>query len=282
MNTLYIVSTPIGNLEDISARALRILQEVKLIAAEDTRRTKKLLDRYEIKTPLTSYYDHNKGYKLQHVMTALEEGDLALVSDAGTPGLNDPGYRLVREALDAGHKVCPIPGPSAPIAALVVSGLPTDQFLYLGYLPRNQNERKKFIEEISSEPYTLILFESPHRLQAAISDLFEILGDRGVSVACEMTKMYEDYFRGTLNGAQEYFQHEPIRGEYTLVVAGKTLSDRPWEEEQLRLALIDALAGEQTSTQIARDIAKISHWPRRKVYDLLVSLQSGKNRSGTN
>ena len=274
MNTLYVVSTPIGNLEDISARAIRVLKDVKLIAAEDTRRTKKLLDRYEINTPMTSYYDHNKGYKTDKVMLALADRDVALVSDAGTPGLNDPGYRLVREALDAGHRVCPIPGPSAPIAALVVSGLPTDQFLYLGYPPRNKNERKKFIQKISTEQYTMILLESPHRLKATIKDLFDILGDREVSVACEMTKMYEEYFRGTLSDAQEYYLNEPIRGEYTLVIAGKSKSTEPWTEAKLRLALNEALAGDDSITQISRDFARMSNWPRRKVYDLLVSMRS--------
>jgi 16S rRNA (cytidine1402-2'-O)-methyltransferase len=146
--------------------------------------------------------------------------------------------------------------------------------LYLGYPPRNKNERKKFIEKISTEPYTLILLESPHRLLATIKDLLDILGDREISVACEMTKMYEDYFRGTLSDAHDYYQQETIRGEYTIVIAGKEESSEPWAEDRLRLALNDALAGEKSIAQIAREYAKLSNWPRRKVYDLLVSLQS--------
>ena len=148
MSTLYLVATPIGNLEDLSPRAVRILREVSLIAAEDTRHTAKLLNHFEIATPSTSYFDHNKGYKTEKVLDALASGDVALVSDAGTPGLNDPGYELVRAALQAGHVVSPIPGPSAPVSALVVSGLPTDRFLYLGYLPRKQGERSRVVEEV--------------------------------------------------------------------------------------------------------------------------------------
>jgi 16S rRNA (cytidine1402-2'-O)-methyltransferase len=164
MGTLYLVATPIGNLGDITARALRILAEVSLIAAEDTRQTRKLLTHFDIHTPLTSYYEQNKLSKLDNILDSLNAGDIALVSDAGTPGLNDPGFELVRAALQAGHIVSPVPGACAPIAALVVSGLPTDAFLYLGYLPRRSSDRRQFITSLVNLPYTLIFLETPHRL----------------------------------------------------------------------------------------------------------------------
>ena len=164
MGTLYLVATPIGNLEDMSPRAVRILREAQLIAAEDTRQTQKLLTHFEIRTPITSYFEHNKLSKLEAVLGKLQEGDVALVSDAGTPALNDPGYELVRAAVMAGHRVSPVPGPASPVAALIVSGLPTDAFLYLGYLPRKSTERKNVFKQVANLPFTLVFLETPHRL----------------------------------------------------------------------------------------------------------------------
>jgi len=269
MSTLYLVATPIGNLEDLSPRAARILGEVGLIAAEDTRHTAKLLSHFEISTRSTSYYDHNKGYKTEQVLDALAQGDVALVSDAGTPGLNDPGYELVRAALQAGHAVSPIPGPSAPISALVISGLPTDRFLYLGYLPRKQGERRRAIEEIQTLPYTLIFFETPHRMGESLADLEEILGDRQIAVAGELTKMYEEVFRGSINAARQHFADHPARGEYTLVVAGASKSAQKWDESELLDALSAPPYAEMPPSQAARELAEVSGWPRRKVYNLL-------------
>ncbi len=275
MSTLYLVATPIGNLEDFSPRAIRILKEVKLIAAEDTRHTAKLLTHFDIKTPTTSYFDHNKQKKLDNVLETLEKGDVALVSDAGTPGLNDPGYLLVRAALDAGHTVSPIPGPSAPIAALVISGLPTDHFLYLGYLPRKRGERQRAIQEIEPLPYTLIFFETPHRIEEALEDLETILGNREIAVAGELTKMYEEVFRGTIIQAREHFTEQPARGEYTLVIAGKTKGTSLWGEDELVAALKEHLEKGIPPSEIARQVAERSGWPRRKVYKILTDLQSG-------
>ncbi|TES90606.1 MAG: 16S rRNA (cytidine(1402)-2'-O)-methyltransferase [Anaerolineales bacterium] len=274
MGTLYLVATPIGNLEDFSARAVRILKEVRLIAAEDTRHTAKLLSHFDIHTPSTSYFEHNKQKKLKKVLQALEKGDVALVSDAGTPGLNDPGFLLVRAALDAGHTVSPIPGPTAPIAALVVSGLPTDRFLYLGYLPRKGGERQRAIREVRDLPYTLIFFETPHRMIDALEDLQAILGDRDIAVAGELTKMYEDVFRGTITQARDYFARQPARGEYTLVIAGQTKEGARWEEDKLIDSLKERLTGETPLSEIARKVSELSGWPRRKVYRLLTDLQS--------
>ncbi len=274
MSTLYLVATPIGNLEDISARALRILREVTLIAAEDTRHTRKLLSHYDIHTSLTSYYEHNKQHKLEHVLEKLNAGDVALVSDAGTPALNDPGYLLVRAALDAGHKVSPIPGASAPVAALVVSGLPTDRFLYLGYLPRKQSDRKRAIAEVAALPYTLIFLESPHRLLDALRDLQAELGERQVAVASELTKLYEEIFRGSLSDAAAYFEQYPARGEFTLVVEGAAEEIEEWSAAELEKLLRKRLEGGEPLSAIAKDVAAQTSWPRREIYQKLTELQS--------
>jgi 16S rRNA (cytidine1402-2'-O)-methyltransferase len=267
-----LVATPIGNLEDISARALRILSQASLIAAEDTRQTRKLLRRYNISTPLTSYYEHNKLSKLEDILAALEQGDVALVSDAGTPALNDPGFELVRAALAAGHEVSPIPGPSAPLAALVASGLPTDAFLYMGYLPRKAGERRRSLAEVAAQPYTLIFLETPHRLPAALQDLHSILGDRQVCVARELTKLHEEIFRGTLSEAIAHFTVHPPRGEFTLVIAGSRPAGVRWPEEQLRAALNERLASGDSPSHIASQVAEQSGWPRRDVYRILTEL----------
>jgi 16S rRNA (cytidine1402-2'-O)-methyltransferase len=284
VGTLYLVATPIGNLKDISARALRILRQVGLIAAEDTRHTRVLLDHYDIHTPLTSYHEHNKLSKLDQVLAALAQGDVALVSDAGTPALNDPGYELVRATLSAGYPVSPIPGPSAPIAALVASGLPTDAFLYLGYLPRKAGRRRHLLEEVSEFPYTLIFLETPHRLLAALKDLLDVLGDRQIAVARELTKLHEEIFRGQASEALAHFTAHHPRGEFTLVVAGEARSLERWAEEQLRAALQDRLSSGEASTQIAAELASKSGWPRREIYQLLTELKpkvSGDERNET-
>lgn len=274
MGTLYLVATPIGNLEDISARALRVLGEVQLIAAEDTRQTRKLLQHYEIRTAVTSYHEYSKRSKLDKILEALKDGEVALVSDAGTPALNDPGYELVRAALEAGHTVSPIPGPSAPIAALVASGLPTDSFLYLGYLPRKKAERRGLLEEVRDLPFTLIFLEAPHRLLASLEDLAAVLGNRQVAVARELTKLYEEVFRGKLEEAQAHFEAQPPRGEFTLVIEGRTTDEERWTEAHLRSELSARLDRGDVPSQIARQVASESGWPRREVYQLLLQLRN--------
>src|ERR1051325_10706042 len=259
MGTLYLVATPIGNLEDISPRAVRILREAILIAAEDTRHTGKLLKHFEIETPLTSYFEHNKLQKLDFILNKLSSGDVALVSDAGMPAINDPGYELVRAALASNFDVRPVPGPSAPISALAVSGLPTDSFLYLGYLPHKMSDRQKFIKQIVNQSYTLIFFESPYRIVEALEDLLSILGDRKICVAREMTKMFEEYWRGTIGGAVEYFKSQPARGEFTLVVAGKTEEERDvWTEEEILEAIQKELKSKKSAKEISADLAEQS------------------------
>jgi len=226
---LYVVGTPIGNLEDISLRALRLLREVKLIAAEDTRTTRRLLNAYDIKTPLTSYHEHSRKAKLDYLLDYVEQEDLALVAEAGMPGLSDPGYDLIVAAIGRGIPVIPVPGASAVVAALVVSGLPTDQFLYLGFLPRRQGQRQRLLGSLIDERRTMVAFETPQRLGVALSDIGEILGDRRVSVCRELTKVHEEVFRGRVSQAREYFA-EP-RGEFSLVIEGKT---RAWLKYEKR------------------------------------------------
>lgn len=220
MGTLYLVGTPIGNLEDISLRAIRTLREVALIAAEDTRRTRVLLKRYEIDTPLTSYYEHNKLTKLEYILSLLQAQDVALVSEAGMPGISDPGYELVRAAIAREITVVPIPGPSAIVAALAASGLPTDQFTYLGFLPRKSGERRRRLASVASETRSIIAFESPHRLLACLADILETLGDRPMAVGRELTKLHEEFVRGTVSQVQAHFTAHAPRGEFTLVISG--------------------------------------------------------------
>jgi 16S rRNA (cytidine1402-2'-O)-methyltransferase len=220
---LYIISTPIGNLEDISLRALRLLDEVKLIAAEDTRTTRHLLKKYNIKTPITSYHEHNKLTKLDYLLNQLTEGDIALVSDAGTPLISDTGYELITSAIQYSIPVIPVPGPSAFLAALVASGLPTDQFIFLGYLPRRKNDRRKLLQSLANETRTITAFEAPHRLLRSLDDMLEILGDRSIAVCRELTKIHEEIFRGRITQAIEHFKQP--KGEFTLILQGKTRTE---------------------------------------------------------
>jgi 16S rRNA (cytidine1402-2'-O)-methyltransferase len=271
VGTLYLVATPIGNLQDITGRALDILRQVRLVAAEDTRQTRKLLEHYQIHTPLVSYHEHNKLSRLAEVLAALGEADVALVSDAGTPALNDPGYELVKAALQAGYRVSPIPGPSAPLAALVASGLPTDAFLYLGYLPRKTSERRALLGKIVSLPYTLVFLEAPHRLLSALQDLQAVLGDRQVAVARELTKLHEEIMRGSLSQALAHFSAQSPRGEITLVIEGNT-AQVVWSEQQVRSLLGQLLADGYSPTRSAAEAADRSGWPRRTLYRLVMEL----------
>lgn len=272
MSTLYLVATPIGNLGDISQRALDVLRQVNWIAAEDTRHTGKLLKHYDIQTSLISFHEHSKQDKLVKLVELLDEGDLALVSDAGTPVVSDPGYALVQEALAAGHQVSPIPGPSAPISALIASGLPAEKFLFLGYLPRKSSERRRAMVEVAALPYTLIFLETPHRLQSALQDLLEELGDRDMAVGREITKLHEEFFRGPISAALAHFSASAPRGEITLVVAGYTGEEPSWSEAEVLSTIKDRKAQGIPPAQIASQIASESNWPRRKIYQLIIEM----------
>jgi 16S rRNA (cytidine1402-2'-O)-methyltransferase len=221
--TLFIVSTPIGNMEDITLRALRVLKEVDLIAAEDTRRTGLLLRRFEIQTPLTSYFEGNELKKREFILSKLKEGKyIALVSDAGTPGISDPGFRLIQLAIESQIPIVPVPGPSAAITALSVSGLPTDAFLFKGFLPHKSKKRKDLLRQLEEVRETLIFYESPHRISETLKDIFEILGDREIVLTRELTKVYEEIIRGKVSEILNQVGDRTLKGEITLVISGKT------------------------------------------------------------
>jgi 16S rRNA (cytidine1402-2'-O)-methyltransferase len=272
VSTLYLVATPIGNLEDIGQRALRVLREVDLVAAEDTRHTGKLLKHYDIETPLISFHEHSKRRKLQRLLDHLDQRDLALVSDAGTPVLNDPGYELVRGAIEAGHEVSPIPGPNAPISALIASGLPADSFLYIGYLPRRSSDRRRVVQQVAALPYTLIFFETPHRLLESLGDLLEELGDREIVVAREISKLHEEFFRGQISSALAHYAASAPRGEITLVLAGNPPQEKTWSEEQLMAGIKERKSQNIPPAQIASQLSAESNWPRREIYQLLIDM----------
>ncbi|MCD6424835.1 MAG: 16S rRNA (cytidine(1402)-2'-O)-methyltransferase [Anaerolineales bacterium] len=273
MSDLYLVATPIGNLEDMSFRAVRILKEVPLIAAEDTRTSAKLLKHYQIGTPLTSYHDHNKSTKTEALINHLHEADLALISDAGTPAINDPGFILVQAALAAGHRIVPVPGPSAPIAALSAAGLPTDNFLYLGYLPRKKKARQDLLSLVKDLPWTLVFLETPHRLLNALEDCLSILGDRQIAVARELTKLHEEIKRGRIDQVREYYTEKEPKGEITLIIGGKE-KEQVWDQNRLHKVIQEEIGQEGISpSQLAKRLAKESGWSRKDIYDLLQGLQ---------
>ncbi len=273
MGTLYLVATPIGNLEDITLRALRVLKEVALIAAEDTRRAQVLLSRYGIPTPVTSYFEGNWRQKIAVILQKLEEGDVALISEAGMPGLSDPGYELVRAALERGHPVTAIPGPTAVVTALVLSGLPTDRFLYLGFLPRRSAARRALLRDVADIPWTLVAFEAPHRLRESLADIEDVLGDRLIAVCRELTKKFEEVWRGTVAGARACFTEQEPRGEFTLVIGGAPPKAR-WDEEMVRRALEERLTRGVPPSQAAREVAAEAGWGRREVYALIANRES--------
>jgi len=271
--TLYVVSTPIGNLEDITLRALRILGEVDLIAAEDTRTTRKLLTHYGLETPLTSYWEHNKLVKLRSILDALSERDVALISKAGTPGVSDPGYELIKAAVEQGYRVVPIPGPSAIVEALVVSGLPTDSFVYLGFLPRKAGRRNRLLSSLAGEIRTLVAFEGPHRLLDTLQDVREILGNRRVAVARELTKLHEEIVRGSADEVLQHFRESEPRGEVTLVIEGA--KEVPWGRDKVEEALTRLANEGLTGSRAVKEIAKLSLRPRAEVYDIWLDMEDG-------
>ncbi|MCB9452292.1 MAG: 16S rRNA (cytidine(1402)-2'-O)-methyltransferase [Anaerolineaceae bacterium] len=269
MGILYLVPTPIGNLEDITLRALRILREVSLIAAEDTRTTRVLLQYYDIPTPLTSYHEHNKLAKLDALFAALETGDVALVSDAGTPGISDPGFELVGAALGQGIQVVPLPGANAITTALVASGLPTDSFVYLGFLPRKTKALADLLDSLVDERRTLVAYESPNRLTDTLALVLEQLGDRAVCVAREVSKFYEEFQRGTCSTVLNYYREHPPRGEITLIIGGAPEeSSADWDATRVRAALDARLEVGESLSRAAKAVAAESGWSRRDVYAL--------------
>jgi 16S rRNA (cytidine1402-2'-O)-methyltransferase len=264
MPILYVVATPIGNLEDITLRALRVLREVKLIAAEDTRKTRRLLNHYDIKTPVTSYYEHNKLSKLDYILDQLKENDVAIVSEAGMPGISDPGYELIVAASRKNTPVVPVPGPSAVTTALAVSGLPTDRFIYIGFLPSRSGARRRTLESITTEPGTIIALEAPHRLTATLKDILAVLGDRRLAIGRELTKLHEEVFRGNVSGAIKHFT-EP-RGELTLVIEGKTTKEKPQITEAIERQLQQMFLTGVKAKEAVATVAAETGLPRKELY----------------
>jgi 16S rRNA (cytidine1402-2'-O)-methyltransferase len=276
---LYIVATPIGNLEDITLRALRILKEVDVIAAEDTRHTQHLLSHYGIQTPLTSYHEHNERAKAPALIERIKNGeDLALVSDAGTPAISDPGYRLVIEAIRAGIRVVPLPGASALAAVLSVSGLPTDRFLFEGFLPAKKQERKAKLQALRSESATLVCYEAPHRLIDALNDIQQILGDREIVVAREVTKIYEEFLRGKVSEVIDRLAEREIKGEITIVVHGST-GEAPLSEEQLKAEILRLVRDGTGVKEVSELLGERFGLAKREVYRLALEIKSKKSLS---
>jgi 16S rRNA (cytidine1402-2'-O)-methyltransferase len=276
MGTLYVVATPIGNLEDVTLRALRVLGEADLVLAEDTRRVRILLERHGVSARPVSLHAHNEVARSARVLERLAEGArVALVSDAGTPLVSDPGARLVAAAVEAGHDVVPVPGPSAPLAALSVAGLPVDSFAFLGFLPRRAGARDARLAAWRDRPETLVLFESPRRLVATLRALAHALGDRPACVARELTKRHEELARGRLTALAERFANGS-RGEVTIVVAGAQAADAPAVDAgALERTIRERLAAGGRAREIAADVARATGLPRREVYAKVVALRSG-------
>ena len=276
MGTLYIVPTPLGNLEDITLRAVRILGQVDLIATEDTRTTGKLLKHLDISCPMVSYFEHSNTAQRQRVLNALSTGDVALVSEAGTPLLSDPGYVLVQAAIEQEITVVPLPGPSALTTALSASGLPTDQFLFLGFLPRKATERRRLLAGVSKQTATLVFFESPHRLRNTLADMADSFGpDRRVAVCRELTKLHEEIWRGTVADAQKEWAEREPRGEFTLIAAGAN-PPAAWGKAKVEASLVEALAGGSTPKDAVRQVTNASGWPKRDVYALVQKIKQTK------
>lgn len=267
---LYLVATPIGNLEDITYRALRVLKEVDLIAAEDTRHTKKMLNHFEINTHLTSYFEHNKRAKGEYILSILRQGkSVAVVSDAGMPGISDPGADIVKEAISDGFEVVPIPGASASLAALVVSGLPTDKFIFEGFLPRQKKEKREILESLVKERRTLIFYESPYRVIETLEVMKVILGDRQAATAREITKKFEQINRGTISELIDYFtDHEP-KGEFTLVIQGapEVVLETP-DNEQLKEEMNRLIQNGYSKKDAIKEVARHYKLPKRDIYKI--------------
>ncbi|MCF8111637.1 MAG: 16S rRNA (cytidine(1402)-2'-O)-methyltransferase [Desulfobacteraceae bacterium] len=277
---LYVVATPIGNLEDITYRAVNVLGSVDIVAAEDTRHTARLLSRYNIKTRLISCHEHNEAERADMLVKKILAGSrVALVSDAGTPSVSDPGYRLVLAALEAGLSIVPVPGPSAPIAALSVSGLPSDRFCFAGFLPKKKAKRGELLNSLAGSEQTLIFYESPRRLAGLLKILFDYLGDRRAMIAREMTKQHEEYIRGPLSElAEEIEQRQSVKGEVTVLVSGKTPLNGDAEklppalEEEIKAAVS---GGDVPTSRLAADLAQKYGTSKNKIYQLILEFKKG-------
>ncbi|AFZ28918.1 protein of unknown function UPF0011 [Gloeocapsa sp. PCC 7428] len=271
---LYVVGTPIGNLEDITFRAVRILQSVDLIAAEDTRHTGKLLQHFQIATPQLSYHEHNRHSRVPELVQKLSEGKaIALVTDAGMPGISDPGYELVKACIAANISIVPIPGASAVITALCAAGLPTDRFVFEGFLPAKGKERQQRQAALETESRTMIFYESPHRLRQTLQDFANCFGqDRQIVLARELTKLYEEFWRGSIADAIAHYNQREPQGEYTLVVAGVPPSKLHLTEAEIKAELQKIMAQGISRSQASRQLAKEISLSRSQIYQIALAL----------
>ncbi|MHB8137521.1 MAG: 16S rRNA (cytidine(1402)-2'-O)-methyltransferase [Smithellaceae bacterium] len=275
MGILYIVATPIGNLEDITLRALRVLKEVDLIAAEDTRHSRNLLSAYTIKTPLISLHEHNERERSALIISRIESGrSVAYISDAGTPCISDPGCHLVHAALENNITVVPVPGPSALIAALSVSGFPADLFLFCGFLPPKENRRRRFLVSIKDEEKTVIFYESPARISDALKDIYDVLGDRRAVVARELTKVFEEIKRGRISDIAAGMSGSKAKGEFTVILQGASREPVSLTDDEIEERLLTLWAGKSISLRDAvADVVRQTGLPKKKVYDLAVKIR---------
>jgi 16S rRNA (cytidine1402-2'-O)-methyltransferase len=272
--TLYIVGTPIGNLEDMTFRAIQVLQSVNLIAAEDTRHTGKLLKHFQIATPQMSYHEHNRRGRIPEIIQRLGTGEaIALVTDAGMPGISDPGEELVVACCQENIPIVPIPGPTAGIAALSVSGLATDRFVFEGFLPAKGTERRDRLTQLTTESRTILLYESPHRLRKTLTDLANHLGgDRPIVLARELTKLHETVWRGSMEAAISYYANHEPKGEFTLVVAGVSSRQGEWTEAAIKAELVRQFQQGYSRSQASRELAAVTQLSRRMIYQLALTL----------
>ncbi|MGI0494817.1 16S rRNA (cytidine(1402)-2'-O)-methyltransferase [Alkalinema pantanalense CENA528] len=272
--TLYLVGTPIGNLEDMTFRAIQVLQQVDWIAAEDTRHTGKLLQHFQIKTPQLSYHEHNRTARIPELLDRLQQGkSIALVTDAGMPCVSDPGYELVKACAEAGFPVVPIPGVTAAITALAASGLPSDRFAFEGFLPAKNKDRDRALEALQAETRTLIFYEAPHRLRETLASLQLAFGDdRAISIARELTKLHEQFWRGTIAAAIAYYKTRDPQGEYTLIVAGAVPKAVELTEAVLKAELLALLQQGLSRSQASRQLAQQTGMARRPLYQLALEL----------
>lgn len=271
---LYVVGTPIGNLEDITFRAVRILQSVDLIAAEDTRHTGKLLHHFQVATPQLSYHEHNRNSRIPELVQKLSEGKaIALVTDAGMPGISDPGYELVKACVSASIPVVPIPGPSAVITALCAAGLPTDKFVFEGFLPVKGKDRQQRWELLQTESRTIIFYESPHRLRQTLQECANFFGqERQLVLARELTKLHEEFWRGSIEEAIAHYNQREPQGEYTLVVAGVPPSKPDLTEAEIKVELQKIMVQGISRSQASRQLAKEISLSRSKIYQIALTL----------
>jgi len=271
MPVLYVVATPIGNLDDITLRAIRVLKEVALIAAEDTRKTLRLLNHYDIKTPLTSFYEHSRQVKTDYLLKRLEEVDIALVSEAGMPGISDPGYELTAAAAERGINVTVIPGASAVVTALAAAGLPSDRFCFLGFMPRKSSDRRRALVAAAREKSTLVLYEAPHRLKETFRDIISVLGNRRCAVCREMTKLHEEVFRGTLEAAESHFSQP--RGEFTLVIEGYRGVAEPVSVEQASGMVSELRRSGVPAKEALGTLVEQTGFSRRELYRIWLKIE---------